>query len=191
MNVMMLNSNKSLFVAKKQQAVEQIHIRSMPGCQTRGFLQIDMKAFPCALGRAGRQICKIEGDGATPIGHMRALCAFYRSDRIKHPQTALPLWRLTPNDGWCDAAFNANYNRPIAWPSSVSAEHMWRDDHLYDLGVILDWNYTQRAQGRGSAIFMHVARPNYTPTEGCIALKFSHLRFILGFMNEKTIITVV
>jgi L,D-peptidoglycan transpeptidase YkuD (ErfK/YbiS/YcfS/YnhG family) len=83
---------------------------------------------------------------------------------------------LRPTDGWCDAPADRNYNRPVRHPYPASAETLWRDDSLYDIVVVLDCNFTSRARNRGSAIFLHVARAAFTPTEGCIALESSVLR---------------
>ena len=87
----------------------------------------------------------------------------------------LPARAIRPDDGWCDASADRNYNRPVRHPYSASAERLWRSDGLYDLVVVLAYNERPRVRGRGSAIFMHVARPGYAPTEGCIALARAHL----------------
>jgi L,D-peptidoglycan transpeptidase YkuD (ErfK/YbiS/YcfS/YnhG family) len=135
--------------------------------------------FPCALGRSGRRARKREGDGATPVGCWRLLTVLYRPDRGRRPVTGLPVRRLAPADGWCDAPADRNYNRPVRHPYPASAERLWRADGLYDLIVVLSHNARPRVRGAGSAVFMHVARPGYAPTEGCIALRPEHLRRVL------------
>jgi L,D-peptidoglycan transpeptidase YkuD (ErfK/YbiS/YcfS/YnhG family) len=134
----------------------------------------------CALGRAGVKARKREGDGATPRSRMDLHKVYYNPARAGRPATALPVSAARPNDGWCDAPSDRNYNRRVCHPYPVSAERLWRTDGLYDLVVVLDYNITPRVRGLGSAIFMHVARPGYTPTEGCIALKRGDLQKLLA-----------
>jgi L,D-peptidoglycan transpeptidase YkuD (ErfK/YbiS/YcfS/YnhG family) len=141
----------------------------------RGIVKLGGLAFACALGRSGRRTRKREGDGATPVGCWRVLGVLYRADRVPRPATRLPVRRIFPRDGWCDAPADRNYNRPVRHPYPASAEHLWRADVLYDLVVVLSHNFRPRVRGAGSAVFMHVARPGYGPTEGCIALRRDHL----------------
>jgi L,D-peptidoglycan transpeptidase YkuD (ErfK/YbiS/YcfS/YnhG family) len=122
---------------------------------------------------------KREGDGATPVGCWRLMAVLYRPDRVPRPATGLPVRRLSPHDGWCDAPADRNYNRPVRHPYPASAERLWREDGLYDVVVVLSHNARPRVRGCGSAVFMHVARPGYAPTEGCIALRREHLLRLL------------
>lgn len=145
---------------------------------------------PAALGRSGRRATKREGDGATPVGRWRLLRVLYRPDRVPRPRTGLPVRPITPADGWCDAPGDRNYNRPVRLPYPANAERLWRDDHLYDLVVVLDHNQRPRFQGAGSAIFMHVARPGLQPTEGCIALERAHLLRLLARLRRGAVIHV-
>lgn len=98
---------------------------------------------------------------------------------------------LVPGMGWCDAPSDPNYNRQVRYPYRASAEALWRDDGLYDLVAVLDYNVRPRVRGRGSAIFMHVARPGYLPTEGCIALRKDHLRRLLSLTGRGSTINVL
>ena len=145
----------------------------------RGIVKLGGLTFACALGRSGRKARKREGDGATPIGLWRLVRVLYRADRVRRPATRLPVRRLSPHDGWCDAPADRNYNRPVRHPYPASAEWLWREDGLYDLIVVLSHNARPRVRGGGSAVFMHVARPGYAPTEGCIALRRDHLLRLL------------
>ncbi|MEZ5852679.1 MAG: L,D-transpeptidase family protein [Hyphomicrobiaceae bacterium] len=144
----------------------------------------------CALGRTGRHGRKREGDGATPVGRWRLLDVLYRADRVSRPRTALPVRAIRAEDGWCDAAGDRNYNRPVTHPYPASAERLWRPDALYDLVVVLDYNVRRRVRGRGSAIFMHVARPGYAPTEGCIALSERDMRNILVHLRRPAVVSI-
>jgi L,D-peptidoglycan transpeptidase YkuD (ErfK/YbiS/YcfS/YnhG family) len=150
---------------------------------TRGLVKLGGLAFPCALGRSGRSGRKREGDGATPAGCWRLLCVLYRAGRGRRPVTRLPVRRIAPGDGWCDAPADRNYNRLVRHPYPASAERLWRDDGLYDVVVVLSHNVRPRVRGGGSAVFMHLARPGYAPTEGCIALRREHLLQLLSRMR--------
>ena len=116
---------------------------------------------------------------------------FYRADRVPRPRTALPVRALRPNDGWCDATGDRNYNRPVTLPYAARAERLWRGDGLYDIVVVLDHNTAPRARGRGSAVFMHIAREGYAPTQGCIALKLHDLRALLEASGPGAAITIL
>ena len=130
------------------------------------------QAIPCVIGKGGAipEAQKREGDGASPIGQYRITGALLRPDRIAAPATALP-WRwLRPWDGWCDAADDPQYNRPVSHPWRSSAEQLWREDHVYDVIVVLSHNSAPVVPGAGSAIFWHLSREDQRPTEGCIAI---------------------
>lgn len=148
-----------------------IVVRRAPGSATRGVLSAGALRVPCAIGRTGTTIFKREGDGATPVASMRLMSAWHRSGRMVRPRARLPIRRVRPGvDLWCDAPAHAAYNRHVRAPFSASAESLARADRLYDFVVVLDWNITARARHRGSAIFLHIARGGYPPTEGCVAL---------------------
>jgi L,D-peptidoglycan transpeptidase YkuD (ErfK/YbiS/YcfS/YnhG family) len=104
----------------------------------------------------------------------------YRPDRGDKPHAAVPLQPLSQADGWCDDPASPDYNRPVRLPIAASAEALWRDDAVYDIIGVLGWNDAPIQPGRGSAIFLHIAQPDYTPTEGCIALAPDHLRRVLA-----------
>lgn len=123
-----------------------------------------------AIGPGGIALKGGEGDGITPRGTYPIREIFYRADRIAKPDTALPLRAIEKDDGWCDAPADPNYNRLVKLPYPASAEHMWRDDHLYDLVAVLGYNDDPVVPGKGSAIFLHLAKPDYAPTHGCVAL---------------------
>lgn len=126
--------------------------------------------YPCALGAAGARPDKREGDGASPTGRFILREVLYRDDRLSRPHTRLPLRTIGRHDGWCDAPDDPAYNRPVTLPYPASAERLWRDDHVYDLIVVIGYNDAPVRAGRGSAIFLHLASPGFGPTEGCVAL---------------------
>jgi L,D-peptidoglycan transpeptidase YkuD (ErfK/YbiS/YcfS/YnhG family) len=158
---------------------------------TRGLLRIGTLSLPCALGRTGRRAIKREGDGATPIGVYAIRDVLYRQDRLMRPRTGFPARPIRRSDGWCDAQGDRNYNRPVHHPYPASAEAMWRDDHLYDLVVILGYNERPRIRGRGSAIFMHLAPRGYAPTAGCIAVSRRDLLLILARLRHPARLRVL
>lgn len=128
---------------------------------------------------------KREGDGATPIGCWPILRVLFRPDRLGRPRTALPVSPLRQTDGWCDDPGDRNYNRRVKLPYPARCERLWRGDHLYDVVVVLGYNIRPRMRGKGSAIFMHLARPGYAPTDGCIALERRHLLLLLKHVRPR------
>jgi L,D-peptidoglycan transpeptidase YkuD (ErfK/YbiS/YcfS/YnhG family) len=136
--------------------------------------------FRVALGRGGVRADKQEGDGATPIGLLPLRRVLYRADRVRAPECAVPTEPLAPDDAWCDDTDRGGYNQMIRLPHDGHYEELWRQDGLYDLVGVLGWNDSPVQRGRGSAIFLHVARSDYAPTEGCIALALGDLRQLLA-----------
>lgn len=115
----------------------------------------------------------------------------YRSDRVARPRTLLPVRAIRPGDGWCDDPRDRNYNRPVALPYPASAESLWRDDGLYNIVVVLDHNTRPRARGLGSAVFVHLAREGFEPTEGCVAFTEHDLRMLLARSRPGDAIVVL
>ncbi|HQT66607.1 MAG: hypothetical protein B7Z78_02650 [Rhodospirillales bacterium 20-60-12] len=145
-----------------------------------GFLRADGFQARAAWGKGGIRADKSEGDGATPHAILPLRKILYRADRIAPPRSKTPIEPIARNDGWCDDVADKNYNRRVTLPYQARHEMFWRDDHVYDLIGILGWNDDPVVKHRGSAIFLHVARPDFTPTEGCIALALSDLRAALA-----------
>lgn len=172
------------------QRPQDLRVHARTRSATCGFLFTGPLVLPCALGRSGRSARKREGDGATPSGVWRPLLVLYRADRVTRPRTRLPVRPLRVDDGWCDAVGDRNYNRPVRHPYTASAERLWREDGLYDVIFVLDHNQRPRVQGAGSAIFVHVARPGYSPTEGCVALARHHLLLVLTKMGAGSRVTI-
>jgi L,D-peptidoglycan transpeptidase YkuD (ErfK/YbiS/YcfS/YnhG family) len=146
-----------------------------------GWLDIGGRRVRCALGRAGVKPAaqKREGDLASPAGVWTIRRVLYRPDEGAPPVTALPVEALSPDDGWCDAPDDADYNLPIKLPHPASFEKMWRDDSLYDLVVVLGHNDDPPKPHIGSCIFLHLAREGYAPTEGCVAVARPDLEELL------------
>jgi L,D-peptidoglycan transpeptidase YkuD (ErfK/YbiS/YcfS/YnhG family) len=157
-----------------------------------GGFDLAGRAARCALGRGGVTPAadKREGDGKSPLGAWPIRRVLYRPDRGPAPATALPVQPIAPDDGWCDAPDDPAYNRPVKRPYPASSEAMWRDDGLYDLVVVLGHNDDPPVPGAGSAIFLHLAKPAYAPTEGCVALARPDLEALLALARPGDAIAV-
>ena len=151
-----------------------------------GTLEWRGRRLRCALGRGGVTDVKREGDGATPTGCFALRRVYYRPDRGAPPATALPVSATDPADAWCDDPADAAYNTLVRGAHAAGAETLWRDDALYDVVVVLGHNDDPVAPGAGSAIFLHVARPDFGPTEGCVAVRREDLLEILAACDETT-----
>ncbi|ADZ68596.1 L,D-transpeptidase family protein [Polymorphum gilvum] len=170
---------------------QRLVVRASPGARSRGTLWFGPLAVACALGRSGIARRKREGDGATPAGRFELVSVYYRADRGRRPVTGLPVEPIAPADGWCDDPAHPRYNRPVELPFAASHERMWRDDPLYDIVVVLDYNLFPAVRGRGSALFFHIARPGYTPTEGCVAVTPRDMRLILARVRPGAVMEIV
>jgi L,D-peptidoglycan transpeptidase YkuD (ErfK/YbiS/YcfS/YnhG family) len=144
----------------------------------------------CAIGGGGIRQDKREGDCATPGGAFRLVGGFFRQDRVLRKAWVSPMRPVSPSDGWCDDPSSALYNRRVALPCRASHEKLWRADRLYDLVIVLDYNIHPRRKNRGSAIFLHCARPDFAPTGGCIALRLDDLRRLLPRLALKAVLTI-
>lgn len=155
-----------------------------------GFALWGGQRMRCAIGRGGISTQKREGDGATPRGAMPVRRVLYRPDRETPPQSVLPRRALTPDDGWCDDPADPAYNQPVRLAYRASAEALWRADHVYDLIVVLGYNDAPVVKGRGSAIFLHLAQLDFTPTAGCVALGREDLLTVLREADAKSRVVV-
>lgn len=155
-----------------------------------GVLRCGAQRFACVLGRSGIQRQKSESDGATPTGRYPLRRVLYRADKITPPYTGLPLSITQQSDGWCDAPSDPNYNRPVTLPYPASAEEMWRADDLYDVVVVIGHNDAPVVPGAGSAIFLHLAAADRTPTAGCVALAREDLLQVLAACDAQSWIEI-
>ncbi len=155
-----------------------------------GILVWNDKRFRCAIGKNSVTENKREGDMATPLGCFPIREILYRKDKIQKPKTLFPVSEITPDDGWCDDINSPEYNKKIKLPFPSSHENLWREDDVYDCIVILGYNDNPPEPGKGSAIFMHVARESYSPTAGCIALSLDNLLALLKEIPLDTTVCV-
>lgn len=162
-----------------------------PRDRRRGILLAGSLALSCALGRSGPAADKREGDGATPYGRFRLRQGWFRADRLARPRSPLRFCATKRSDGWCDDLRDRRYNRPVRLPCpGASCEEMWRADGLYDVVIDLDCNRGPIRRGRGSAIFLHCAKPGFAPTAGCVALRRADLQKLLPRLGPRTRLVV-
>lgn len=149
--------------------------------------------YRCALGRSGIVLAedKYEGDGATPAGIWPIRRVWYRADRLSCPPTDIPTRVIEEDDGWCDDFKDPQYNRHIKLPYPASREKMWREDGVYDLVVELGYNDSPVHPKKGSAIFIHIARDQYPPTDGCVALSKPDFLEILEQLKPDSQVEVI
>lgn len=165
-----------LWAARRDRSIVgamHLHVICKDGLWRAGFGGAE---WPCAVGRGGVRPDKAEGDGATPAGCWPLRRLYYRPDRLEiAPQSSLPAEALTPELGWCDDPGDSAYNTLVKRPYPGRHELLWREDRLYDIVGVMGYNDDPPYPGRGSAIFLHLARDDYGPTEGCVALALPHL----------------
>lgn len=156
-----------------------------------GYLKYKNFKFRCSLGKAGIGKKKIEGDNITPKGTFKIIKIYYRSDRIKKIKSKLKLIKIKKNMAWCDDPQSRNYNQLIKLPSKYSYENLFKKINIYDLILVLNFNINPIIKNRGSAIFIHVAKRNYKPTAGCIALKKDHLIKLVNNLKKNAVIKIM
>ncbi len=158
-----------------------------------GKLDLGARKVRCALGPGGVIAGgeKREGDGMTPAGRWPLRRVLFRADRVSPPATRLAARALRPNDAWCDAPDDDNYNRLVEWPYPASIERLWRDDGLYDLLVVIGHNDAPVKPGAGSAIFLHVAAADYAATQGCVAVARDDLIALLAVAGPGDALSIL
>jgi L,D-peptidoglycan transpeptidase YkuD (ErfK/YbiS/YcfS/YnhG family) len=170
--------------------LRNIAVQALPGRKSQGLLRAGSLVLPVALGRGGVKANKREGDGGTPRGRFRPLRLWWRADRLPRPRTLLPTRRITQAAAWSEDPGDRSYNRPVMRSANEPGDRLWRSDALYDLFIEIDHNVRPRVAGRGSAVFIHVARPGFAPTAGCVALRVQDLLRLSQRIGPKTRITI-
>jgi L,D-peptidoglycan transpeptidase YkuD (ErfK/YbiS/YcfS/YnhG family) len=155
-----------------------------------GYLKYKNFKYRCALGKSGVNKKIKEGDGITPKGVFKITKIYYRADKIKIIKTNIKKIKITKNMGWCDDPVSRFYNRQIKLPSKFSYEKLYRNDDLYDLIAVMNYNTNPIIKNKGSAIFMHISKNSYKKTQGCIALKKKDLIKILTEIKKNTKIKI-
>ncbi len=172
--------------------IRNLNLVIRTNCNRRktGLICFAHQTLPCILGRAGIASHKSEGDGATPWGKYKILFGFYRADRIRHLSTRMELVPIKKNYGWCDDICSPLYNRFVKLPTKWQHEKLWRNDHLYDICLVLDHNLRPRKRNGGSAIFFHLKQTDNKPTEGCIAVSLRHMKKLLMQCDAQSTISI-
>jgi L,D-peptidoglycan transpeptidase YkuD (ErfK/YbiS/YcfS/YnhG family) len=176
--------------SQRDRPLSAIRIRAAAGDNSRGWLAAGGQIIPVALGRGGIKANKREGDGGTPRGMFRPLRLWWRADRHPRPPTLLPVRAIKPEDAWCEDPASRHYNQPVLLPLHRGGDRLKRDDQLYDFIVEIDHNSTPRIKGRGSAVFLHLARDNFGPTAGCVSMTKSAMRHLLARLGPETKILI-
>ena len=174
----------------RKTTLRQIRVRARAGHASQGWLAAGHVRVPVALGASGIRPDKREGDGATPRGAFRLVRLWWRRDRAQRPPTRLPVRHIRQSDAWCENPRDRRYNRRIELAADAGDDRLWREDHLYDFVIELDHNTRPRVAGRGSAVFVHLARPGFRPTAGCVALAPESLRRLLARFGPHTRIVI-
>jgi len=167
-----------------------LRVSARPGSRTQGWLKVGPLTVPVALGRGGIRANKREGDGGTPRGKFNLVRLWWRADRHPRPRTLLPARGISRDVAWCEEPHDRRYNRPFRRTANTPSDRLWRDDHLYDFIIEIDHNTRPRVAGRGSAVFIHVARPGFRPTAGCVAMTLPRLRWLLGQVGPRTCVVI-
>jgi len=155
-----------------------------------GYLKYKNLRFRCALGKAGIKKKEKEGDNVTPKGIFKITNIYCRSDKIKNITTSIRKIKIKKNMGWCDDPDSHFYNQQITIPNKFNHEKLYRNDNLYDLILVLNYNTNPIIKNKGSAIFVHIAKKNYKKTKGCIALKKKHLIELISKIKKNTKIKI-
>jgi L,D-peptidoglycan transpeptidase YkuD (ErfK/YbiS/YcfS/YnhG family) len=178
------------FKPMRRLAFSLIRVRRSPAGRSRGILLAGALSIPVVLGRSGIAADKREGDGATPRGTFRLRRLWWRADRLPRPSSRLPARPIDRALAWCENPADRRYNRPFRRSANEPGDRLWRDDRLYDLVIEISHNTRPRVAGRGSAVFVHVARPDRSATAGCVALDLKDLRRLLGRLGASTRIQI-
>ena len=175
---------------RRQPPLALVRIRPAAGNPARGWLIAAGRTIPVALGRGGIKANKREGDGATPKGTFRPRQLWWRADRHPKPSTFLPVRAIAPEDASCEDPADRRYNQPLRLDSKSGRDRLSRDDHLYDFIIELDHNTRPRIAGRGSAVFLHLARDDFSPTAGCVSMTRPAMLRLLRRLGPQTRIVI-
>ena len=144
----------------------------------------------CSIGKEGITKDKKEGDLKTPKGKFKLKFIFYRKDKIKILKTSFKKVAIKKSMGWCDDVKSKKYNKLISFPFKFSAEKLWRKDNIYDVVIILNYNLSPVKKNKGSAIFLHIAKKNYNPTKGCIAINKKDMLNLTANLKKNSAIII-
>jgi L,D-peptidoglycan transpeptidase YkuD (ErfK/YbiS/YcfS/YnhG family) len=182
--------SNSYLTNSESRPLSAVTVRAAAGQRTRGWLTAGGQTIKVALGSGGILADKREGDGGTPKGTFRPLRLWWRADRHPRPATFLPVRAIGPEDAWCEDPSDRHYNQPVRLDSKQRGDRLKRDDHLYDFIIEIDHNTHPRIAGRGSAVFLHLARKDFSPTAGCVSMTKGAMLRLLKRLGSKTKIVI-
>ncbi len=174
----------------RDRPLSSVLIHAAAGRRNRGWLVAGPHVLSVALGRGGIRANKFEGDGGTPRGTFHPVRLWWRSDRHPRPRTHLPIRAIQSADAWSEDPADRHYNRAVKRAPGDDGDRLMRDDHLYDFIVEIDHNTWPRVAGRGSAVFLHLARENFSPTAGCVGLTRHAMLRLLERIGPRTKIVI-
>jgi L,D-peptidoglycan transpeptidase YkuD (ErfK/YbiS/YcfS/YnhG family) len=184
------NANSSAYPMNRRfQQLSAIRVKPAAGNPRRGWLTAGQLTIPVALGRGGILANKREGDGGTPRGSFRPRQLWWRGDRHSRPQTFLPARSIGDTDAWCEDPGDRHYNQWIR-RGEGEGDRLKRADQLYDFIIEIDHNTRPRIAGRGSAVFLHLARDNFGPTAGCVSMTKAAMLQLLRRLGPRTRIII-
>ena len=157
--------------------------------KNKQYLIVDEFKFKCSIGKNGLKTQKREGDSCTPKGNFKIGKVYYRSDRVRKPETRLKTKIIRKNMGWCNDPYSRNYNKEISLNKKNKGEKLFRSDGAYDILIVIEYNTKKIIPFKGSAIFIHLTK-NYKHTQGCIALNKNDLLVLLKIIKLGTKIKI-
>jgi L,D-peptidoglycan transpeptidase YkuD (ErfK/YbiS/YcfS/YnhG family) len=175
---------------RRGRPLSSVTVRAAAGDRSRGWLTAGDQTIRVALGRGGIRANKREGDGGTPKGTFRPRRLWWRADRHPRPRTFLPVRAIGPEDAWCEDVSSRHYNQPVRLDPKQGGDRLTRDDHLYDFIIEIDHNSKPRIAGRGSAVFLHLARQDFSPTAGCVSMRKGAMLRLLKRLGPETRIVI-
>ena len=161
----------------------KIHVKN-------NYLYTENEKFRCSIGLGGLTEKKIEGDHCTPTGNFKFTKIYYRADKLGKIDFSISSAQISPDDGWCDDPKNKHYNKLIKFPFRWRAEKLYRSDNTYNIVVVLDYNMKPIVKGKGSAVFIHLSKNNYSPTLGCISLNLKDLYLLLRLIKKRVYLKI-
>jgi L,D-peptidoglycan transpeptidase YkuD (ErfK/YbiS/YcfS/YnhG family) len=166
-------------------------VQADSGDSSLGWAILGARRWRCVVGAGGVREDKVEGDAATPAGEFPLRRIYFRNDRLVLPKVRLPARPIGEHDGWCDDPHSPAYNRLVHIPNESSHEKMWREDGLYDLLVVVGYNDDPPEGEWGSAIFLHMAHKDMSPTRGCVAFARADLLELVTLLGPETRLRVL
>ena len=112
----------------------------------------------CSIGKRGIKVKKREGDLITPKGKFKILFILYRKDRVPNLKSNIKKIIIQKNMGWCDDIRSNRYNQLVTYPFKFSSEKLYKQENIYDVIFVLNYNYRPIKKNKGSAIFIHIAK---------------------------------